>query len=316
MKNKEANIRQIDLWKTDSWQSVECYNNWFTNFAPQAFLTARKGSLSKVLEMFSITNDLRTVTIDAILRYPKIMEVLRMVTAPPLAQDRLVGLSYTKKSILNALEDGKIPRGTNSTDLRESIARLIGVIDRMMDKELFPWLASNTITSQQRKRSASIVADRLTGVLSDPIIRNAQENRQLMAISEYLRSKGYKYLNKVESFVSMPIKTFSFHVNVPVYIGQGKKINMPIDVVIRSTENTKYPYLVECKSAGDFTNTNKRRKEEGIKHAQLIETYGEEIKFCLFLCGYFDTGYLGYEAAEGIDWIWEHRISDFEKLGI
>lgn len=316
MKKKEANIRQIDLWKTDSWKSVECYNNWFTNFAPQAFLTARKGSLNKVLEMFSITNDLRAITIDNILLFPKIMEVLRMVTAPPLAQDRLVGLSYTKKSILKALEDGRVPKSTNSTDVRESIAKMIGVIDRMMDKELFPWLGSNTITQQQRKRSASIVADRLTGVLSDPIIRNAQENRQLIAISKYLKSKGYTYLNKVESFVNMPQKTFSFHVNVPTYIGQDKKINMPIDVVIRSAENTKYPYLVECKSAGDFTNTNKRRKEEGIKIAQLKETYGEEINFCLFLCGYFDTSYLGYEAAEGIDWIWEHRISDFEKLGI
>ena len=28
------------------------------------------------------------------------------------------------------------------------------------------------------------------------------------------------------------------------------------------------------------------------------------------MCGYFDAAYLGYEAAEGIDWIWEHRIED------
>ena len=34
------------------------------------------------------------------------------------------------------------------------------------------------------------------------------------------------------------------------------------------------------------------------------------------LCGYFDSGYLGYEAAEGLDWIWEHRISDMEALGL
>ena len=27
-------------------------------------------------------------------------------------------------------------------------------------------------------------------------------------------------------------------------------------------------------------------------------------------------GYLGYEAAEGIDWIWEHRIEDMEHLGL
>ena len=49
---------------------------------------------------------------------------------------------------------------------------------------------------------------------------------------------------------------------------------------------------------------------------QLRNTYGGNVSYSLFLCGYFDSGYLGYEAAEGIDWIWEHRISDIEQLGI
>ncbi len=30
----------------------------------------------------------------------------------------------------------------------------------------------------------------------------------------------------------------------------------------------------------------------------------------------FDVGYLGYEAQDGIDWVWEHRIDDFEQLGV
>lgn len=77
----------------------------------------------------------------------------------------------------------------------------------------------------------------------------------------------------------------------------------------------KIPILIEAKSAGDFTNTNKRRKEEATKVAQLRNNYGD-IKFVLFLCGYFDSGYLGYEAAEGIDWVWEHRIDDLEELGL
>ena len=49
---------------------------------------------------------------------------------------------------------------------------------------------------------------------------------------------------------------------------------------------------------------------------QLRATYGKDIKFNLFLCGYFDSGYLGYEAAEGIDWVWEHRIDDLKAFGI
>ena len=46
---------------------------------------------------------------------------------------------------------------------------------------------------------------------------------------------------------------------------------------------------------------------------QLRNTYGVDVSYSLFLCGYFDSGYLGYEAAEGIDWIWEHRINDYGK---
>ena len=77
-----------------------------------------------------------------------------------------------------------------------------------------------------------------------------------------------------------------------------------------------FPIFFEAKSAGDFTNTNKRRKEEAVKMTQLRSTYGNKVQFNLFLCGYFDTGYLGYEAAEGIDWVWEHRIDDLALFGI
>jgi len=63
------------------------------------------------------------------------------------------------------------------------------------------------------------------------------------------------------------------------------------------------------------TNTNKRR-QEAVKIAQLQQTYGKGVEFIHFLCAYFDSGYLGYEAEGGIDSIWEHRISDFNQLGI
>ncbi len=76
------------------------------------------------------------------------------------------------------------------------------------------------------------------------------------------------------------------------------------------------PVFIEAKSAGDFTNVNKRLKEEAIKIRQLRDEYGEDTQFLLLLCGYFDSGYLGYEAAEGIDWVWEHRIDDLEELEI
>ena len=93
---------------------------------------------------------------------------------------------------------------------------------------------------------------------------------------------------------------------------------MPIDVVIMplTARLSDFPLLIEAKSAGDFTNTNKRRKEEATKVSQLRSTYGESIRFTLFLSGYFDSNYLEYEADEGIDWVWEHRIDDLAAFGL
>ncbi len=112
--------------------------------------------------------------------------------------------------------------------------------------------------------------------------------------------------------------TFSFRTNVPVHLENGKRVNIPVDVAVMPLQarNRTLPIFIEAKSAGDFTNVNKRRKEETVKMSQLKNTYGKEVSFTLFLCGYFDSGYLGYEAAEGIDWIWEHRIDDLAHLGL
>ena len=121
----------------------------------------------------------------------------------------------------------------------------------------------------------------------------------------------------------MPPGTFCFRLNVRVeQITENKdatkSVNIPIDAVImpKASKPGDFPLFFEAKSAGDFANTNKRRKEEAQKMTQLRNTYGDAIRFGLFLCGYFDSGYLGYEAAEGIDWVWEHRIDDLAKYGL
>lgn len=169
-------------------------------------------------------------------------------------------------------------------------------------------------------RASTIVADRLCGSVADPIIRNAQEQRQLAAMKSWLEARGYRELKPgdAKDFISMPNGTFSFRFNVPVEQGDnGKQVNIPVDAVImrKDANEGDFPALFEAKSAGDFTNTNKRRKEEAVKIQQLRKTYGDKITFDLFLCGYFDSGYLGYEAAEGIDWVWEHRIEDMAQFG-
>jgi type II restriction enzyme len=113
--------------------------------------------------------------------------------------------------------------------------------------------------------------------------------------------------------------SFGFHINTLGRLEDGiTQVNIPVDVVImpRLRRPFDLPLLMELKSAGDFTNTNKRRKEEAVKMNQLRREHGEEIEFILMLCGYFNSGYLGYEAAEGIDWVWEHRLDDLALFGL
>jgi type II restriction enzyme len=114
--------------------------------------------------------------------------------------------------------------------------------------------------------------------------------------------------------------TFTFRMNVLVKSPQenGKAVRIPVDAVIQPLHARvqHLPLLIEAKSAGDFTNVNKRRKEEATKMIMLRATYGQDVSFVLLLCGYFDAAYLGFEAAEGIDWIWEHRIDEIDQLGI
>ena len=175
------------------------------------------------------------------------------------------------------------------------------------------------MTSQCRNRAALVIADRLCGALADPIMRNAQEKRQITSLSLWLKKRGYSQ-EYPKIFSDLTPGHFAVHINIPCHVAKQANmlVNISVDMVIlpKSAVKGDIPIMIEAKSAGDFTNVNKRRKEEAMKMEQLRSQYGNDIHYLLFLCGYFDAQYLGYEASEGIDWIWEHRISDMEKLGL
>ncbi|MBP7863800.1 XamI family restriction endonuclease [bacterium] len=308
------------IWKEDVAKSVDLFNTWFMMFAPTAYRETRVKVTEEVLNSLKMTENLRHISSEKLLEHPKVLKTFRMCTLPPLARDRLIGLAYASKSMVEAMEDdGRLPSRMAQADVVENLNRLCGIISKMLDVDIFPWLAERrSPTEVEAYRASTIVADRLCGAVADPIVRNAQEERQLLLIKEFLVAKGYK---DNEDPPSTPLSqltpgTFMFRFNIKA--GRDLSIRIPIDVVIvpKVRLQSGFPILIEAKSAGDFTNTNKRRKEEATKIRQLEEAHGPDIKLVLFLCGYFDTGYLGYEAAEGLDWVWEHRIDDLALLGI
>ena len=294
------------------------------DFAPKAFRETRISTAMSVEEALKETNYLNDISPSILQRHPEVLPILRMSTCPPIARDRLVGLAGVSKSLVLNMEDSENPHISPRMQKSRLIAELqciSDIIKKMADPDIFTWLSEKRNPDEMEiMRSSTIVADRLCGAVADPIIRNAQEKRQLTTITALLESKGYSLAKNGVYYDEMLPGSFSFHTNVPVYVAgeQGEKVNIPVDVAIMplSAQSGNMPLLLEAKSAGDFTNVNKRRKEEAVKMQQLRNTYGNNVSYSLFLCGYFDSGYLGYEAAEGIDWIWEHRISDMEQLGI
>lgn len=319
-----VNRDKPDQWKADIAQSVDMYNDWFMNFAPKAFRETRIQTTKDVEAALHSTDNLTNIQPAIMRNHPEILPTLRMSTCPPLAVDRLIGLAGVSANLVRCMElDKRLPIRMTTASIDVELTKIATIIAKMADPDIFVWLARKASPPSEVEihRAATIVADRLCGAVANPIIRNAQEKRQLFAIKSWLEYRGYKQLTSGDGpkFDAMPPGTFSFRMNVPVKLEDGVQIvNIPIDAVIqpKTANKGEIPVFFEAKSAGDFTNTNKRRKEEAVKIAQLRSTYGNKVRFNLFLCGYFDSGYLGYEAAEGIDWVWEHRIDDLAKFGI
>lgn len=360
------NLNKPDRWKADIKASVDLYNTWFMNFAPQTFRDERIKASKSVEEALKSTDNLRNITPTLLERDPGVLPMLRMATCPPIARDRLVGLAGVSKNLVTCMEgkpakDGKevkkpmMPPKMPKKRLIDELTRIGDIITRLADRDIFVWLESGgTPAEADLHRAATIVADRLCGAQADPIIRNEQERRQLEEISKWLSARGYKEV-KSKGFDEMTPGTYAFRVNVPVALATEEAdaleadaeeteedrtdanggllplapdvaveddvatVNITVDVVImpRSAKVGDFPLLIEAKSAGDFTNVNKRRKEEAQKIRQLKRHYHDRnVRFGLFLCGYFDSGYLGYAAADGIDWVWEHRINDMAGYGL
>jgi len=151
---------------------------------------------------------------------------------------------------------------------------------------------------------------------NDPLLSEL-EKKQLAALKRWLLRHGYNQIasDEADNFSAMPPGTFT----IPITLSVGKKqisVKTPIDCLVKPLRTSKpgRPFVIEIKSSGNATTTTIWRRKEARKFTQLKDCYGENIGFILLFCGYFDPGYLGYVGAEGIDWVWEHRLGDLSGL--
>jgi len=332
-----VNADKPERWPDDIKRSVELYNQWFIQFAPQAYAQARIATANLVRQTLAATRNLTNIQPAILADNPASLCILRTLTMPPVARERLAGLAGVPLTLLATMDKkGMLPPRMRRAAAMAHLTNVAEVIRRLIDTELFPWVGENRDPSEQElQRATYIIADRHCGAAADPIIRNEQERRQLRIVGEWLNAHGYQYLGPGNGLThdTMHPGTYAFRLNVPaelrtsaeeaeaagLEVAEGTNtVNIPVDIAVKPKNSSldEMPVLIEAKSAGDFTNTNKRRKEEATKMTQLRGTFGDRVKYALFLCGYFGKKYLEYEASEGIDWVWEHRPDDLAYLGI
>jgi hypothetical protein len=107
---QRINAKKPQLWKADIAASVDQFNQWFLQAAPEAFKNSRAITTEQVKAALLATNDLRDLTTNMLRAHPNAIRTLRMSTAPPLAVDRLIGLAGANRNLVGRLEHGKLPK--------------------------------------------------------------------------------------------------------------------------------------------------------------------------------------------------------------
>jgi hypothetical protein len=306
------NADKPHLWKADIAASVDQFNQWFMRFAPEAFRSTRVKTTEHVKAALLATRDLRSLDAATLKANPSALPTLRMCTAPPLAVDRLIGLAYASKNLVGRMEDGKLPMKLKDQALDAELSKLCRVLAKLLDRDIFPWLdGAKDPTDHERDRAATIVADRLCSAVANDLVSAAWKRHELALVAEYLQSRGYRRFQKpLEGHASMPPGTYDFGVTLPLVMGTYDRVSC--DVLIRPEHVALRvaATLLDVRSTPKPTFTSTGRGADAIKLRELRLTYGESVAYLLMLGGSFDPGYLGIQAAEGLDWVWEHRLTD------
>lgn len=76
-----VNRDKPDRWKQDIAQSVDMYNDWYLQFAPETYRATRVQATEEVRETLRATNSLRDIAVALLKVAPTILPTLRMSTS-------------------------------------------------------------------------------------------------------------------------------------------------------------------------------------------------------------------------------------------
>jgi hypothetical protein len=139
-----------------------------------------------------------------------------------------------------------------------------------------------------------------------------------MHVADYLNARGYREHPYSSDQVRAKGEPGTYKLDAHVPLVMRTRSTVAIDVVIQRMRRdaAQIPLLLDVKSSPSFATAYKHQMQGAEKLKWLRMNYGNSVPFVLMLGGYFDAGYLGVQAAEEVDWVWEHRLEDVEGLGV
>jgi hypothetical protein len=256
---------------------------------------------------FSLTNGLREITAEAILKDSRIIKTLRYAIAPTISQMKFGQLFGQKTSV--AFEDDRLERGTKKYRRLESFAgEAASFIRTHLDTTRFIWttdssLASDLAYDYAKKWTCSIAADHN----AQTAYRNWRKEQQEQVVIRELIKAGYTlsgFQGTVQSQTDVKIGEYKTETKV-----KGETVQKA-DVVFRC-KKTRRLVLVEAKAVGVELDATKRIKECANKAEDWTSAPAlKEPLVIAVIAGFFSPIQIANLEAAGVNVVWEHRIKD------
>lgn len=310
------NADKSNIWQLDIEQSSSMMVEWLHTSAKEIISNLRSQEVAKISKLI-LELDGRIELSELILQNPTVLMILRALTIRDIGMSQFSTFTGYGGTLIKRIEMGEtIPE-------REFALKAASILANEMDYTLVPWLNEKRLPDNTEVNRAAIIAlDRILRRTLSTKMRYKHEPRQLGKLEEYLVRRGYSKIDRSvvrQSLIEMPNGTFSFGVNVEGKRPDGEVLKQQVDALIKPFSKSigLLPIFLEAKSMSDTVNPNKRQKEEFAKVLNVRNKWQQGsnyLFFILLLGGTVPYRYLENEAGFGLDWIWEHRIEDLDKL--
>lgn len=259
-----------------------------------AYLTGFDSCSATFEQLLKTTNnleDLRRKALDT-LASKELSEALRYVAGPPVSKDDLQVLAN-----VDSLAAAKLESTSSSLD------RIIAVIEKVIDRRRFPWVAERRSPTNSEKNAAVLAsAALLARSRRETARRNDEKIKQETAVESALLRSGMKRV------AAKTVANVAKGPQLGKFCRESRFGNRKADFLIRLWDNRLL--AVECRASNSYTNSIKRlnREAAGKARAWLTEFGSRQVVATAVLGGVYKLFSLQQARDDGLAIFWDHDL--------